>query len=165
MSRINCITYPDLNNGPGCRVSVFFQGCPIHCPGCFNSELWDFNGGHELAYDKIMMIHEILLKPYIRGLSILGGEPLAKQNMFDTMLLCNMAKGIDGKDTWVYTGYKYEDLNEDQLDSLQNADVLVDGPFKKDLADRDLVFKGSSNQRIIDLNKTRSTGNLVLLDM
>lgn len=164
MSRINCITYPDLNNGPGCRVSVFFQGCPIHCPGCFNSELWDFKGGSELTCNKLNIIRSILLKPYIRGLTILGGEPLARQNVFDTALLCNMAKSMIGKDVWIYTGYKYEDLNNTQLECLQNADVLVEGPFIQDLADVNLIFKGSSNQRIIDIKKTKDTKNIVLFN-
>lgn len=165
MSKFNSITYPDLNNGPGCRVSVFLQGCPIQCPGCFNRELWDPDGGRGFTLATFDTVRNLLDKPYIRGLTVLGGEPLAEYNMCMTAILCNVAKAVAGKDVWVYTGYRYEDLDGLQLSALEKADVLVDGPFKKDLADRDLVFKGSSNQRIIDLNKTRSAGKPVLLDM
>lgn len=164
MSRYNSITYPDLNNGPGCRVSIFLQGCPIHCPGCFNSELWDFDGGRVMSDETLSTIHALVNRPYIKGLSILGGEPLCKENLKAVAMLCDIVKAMPDKTVWVYTGYTCESFSEEQKRAIEKADVIVDGRFEKEFYNRDLAFRGSENQRIIDWQKTREENQLVLFD-
>lgn len=159
----SAITPCDVNNGPGCRVSLFLQGCKIRCPGCFNSELWDFNGGKKFIWSREGFELLELLKPdYISGLSILGGEPL-DQSGIELMVLINKIKNhFPNKTIWVYTGHTWEDLDEYQLKSISNADVLVDGPFIQDLKDASLAFRGSSNQRLIDIQKSISSNQVIL---
>jgi len=142
----------DISNGPGVRVSIFFQGCTFHCPECFNSEIWDFKGGKEFNDDVINQIIDLCKDDYIEGLSILGGEPMHPKNIDGTLALAKKFKEVyPNKSVWVWTGYKYEDL---QKDTLMNIDVLVDGLFEKDLYSPTLKWRGSSNQRVIDVQKT-----------
>lgn len=164
MSRYNQIRELDISNGPGCRVSIFLQGCPIHCPGCFNSELWDFDGGRVMSDETLNTIRTLVDRPYIRGLSILGGEPLCKENLKSVALLCDIVKAIPDKTVWVYTGFTYESLDEDQKRAIEKADVIVDGRFEKELYNRDLAFRGSENQRIIDWQKTKMENKIVLMN-
>ena len=163
MNRYNQIRDLDISNGPGCRVSIFLQGCPIHCFGCFNSELWDFNGGREVNDETLDTIHSLVNRPYIKGLSILGGEPLCEENLQTVAALCDIVKAIPDKTVWVYTGYNYEGFNEDQKQAIDKADVIVDGKFEKGLYNHDLIFKGSKNQRIIDWQKTKSENRIILV--
>lgn len=163
MNRYNQIRDLDISNGPGCRVSIFLQGCPIHCFGCFNSELWDFNGGREVNDETLDTIHSLVNRPYIKGLSILGGEPLCEENLQTVAALCDIVKAIPDKTVWVYTGYNYEGFNEDQKQAIDKADVVVDGKFEKGLYNHDLIFKGSKNQRIIDWQKTKSENQIILV--
>ena len=163
MNRYNSITYPDLNNGPGCRVSIFLQGCPIHCFGCFNSELWNFDGGREVNDETLDTIHSLVNRPYIKGLSILGGEPLCEENLQTVAALCDIVKAIPDKTVWIYTGYNYESFNEGQKQAIDKADVVVDGKFEKGLYNHDLIFKGSKNQRIIDWQKTKNENRIILV--
>ena len=114
----------DISNGEGVGVSIFVQGCPIHCKGCFNSEAWDFNGGKEWTEEKKNMLLELLNKPYISRFSVLGGEPLAKQNMQDICKLCKEIKDkFPEKKIWLYSGYQYESLSREQFKVLFFVDV------------------------------------------
>ena len=163
MNRYNQIRDLDISNGPGCRVSIFLQGCPIHCFGCFNSELWDFDGGRDVNDETLNTIHSLVNRPYIKGLSILGGEPLCEENLQTVAALCDIVKAIPDKTVWVYTGYNYEGFNEDQKQAIDKADVVVDGKFEKGLYNHDLIFKGSKNQRIIDWQKTKNENRIILV--
>ena len=163
MNRYNQIRDLDISNGPGCRVSIFLQGCPIHCFGCFNSELWDFNGGREVNDETLDTIRSLVNRPYIKGLSILGGEPLCEENLQTVAALCDIVKAIPDKTVWVYTGYNYEGFNEGQKQAIDKADVVVDGKFEKGLYNHDLIFKGSKNQRIIDWQKTKNENRIILV--
>ena len=162
----------DTANGPGMRISLFVSGCTIHCKGCFNSKTWDFNYGHLWTRETEDYLIRELTPSYYRGLTILGGEPFEPQNQ---PAVCEVIKRVRAelpeKTIWVYTGNTY-DINlipggsryiadyTDQI--LDNIDVLVDGPFKEELLNLKLRFRGSENQRIIDMKKTRETGEVVL---
>ena len=153
----------DHANGPGMRVSVFVSGCRNHCPGCFNPETWDFQAGKEYTEFMTDAIIGELRKPEYEGLTILGGEPFEKENQMGLLPLIRTVKTeLPSKDIWMYTGYTYEDLlpggrqHTDMTDELLDAcDVLVEGPFILEKKDITLRFRGSSNQRLIDLKKSR----------
>jgi anaerobic ribonucleoside-triphosphate reductase activating protein len=150
----------DVANGEGVRVSVFVSGCSHHCKGCFNSELWDYGAGEEFTSEVIMNIINLCSRDYISGLSLLGGEPLDPKNIKQVMLLCELFKRyFPNKTIWCYTGYEWERVK--QLPIMKYIDVLVDGQFVQDLADPRLRFRGSSNQRIIDVKKSRESGGKV----
>ena len=151
------------------RTSLFVSGCSHHCKGCFNEIAWDYNYGEEFTSD--VLLNNILksLEPdYIAGLSILGGEPLDYKNINAVSTIVEVVrKSFPNKSIWVYTGYTYEELLErNNLFTsliLNKIDVLVDGKFIEELKDISLKFRGSSNQRIIDMNKTRELGEITLL--
>lgn len=164
----------DIANGEGVRVTLYVSGCTNHCPGCFQPETWQENYGKEYTEDTV---HEILqaLKPeYIQGLTLLGGEPFELYNQPELARLTSLVKQFyPSKDIWCYTGFV---LDQDLLEGgrrhgphtdelLSNIDVLVDGPFKQDLKDITLQFRGSSNQRIIDLPASLKAGDIVLKDL
>ena len=146
------ITSPDIENGPGCRVTLWIPGCTHKCPGCHNSWTADYNIGMEFTQDDFDGLCKILSKPYIKGLTISGGDPL-DQNDEVLVDLCQLVFDIKekfpDKDIWLYTGYTIEQLKELQLDVLRYVDVLVDGPFELNKRDTTLPFRGSSNQNII----------------
>jgi anaerobic ribonucleoside-triphosphate reductase activating protein len=147
------ITYPDVNNGLGCRVTLFVSGCTHRCKGCHNVPTWDFNFGHEFTIDTKIELFELVSKPYIKGLTISGGDPLDNYN--DVLLLVKEFREVFGKskDIWLYTGYVMEDLITLGKDEILNyIDVLVDGEYDESQRDVSLAFRGSSNQRIIYLN-------------
>lgn len=161
MSNIATIKPCDIADGIGVRVGVFLTGCPHHCPNCFNSEAWDRNYGKPIDYAHIS---SLLNKSYIQGVSILGGEPLTDYNLYATKAIARLARMAD-KDVWVYTGYTWEELKDRNLDNmlaLGDVDVLVDGRFVQSLADKRLAFRGSSNQRIIDVQASIKGGQIVL---
>ena len=153
----------DIANGPGVRVSLFVSGCRNHCKGCFQPETWSFNYGQE--YDGVNTTNEIIeaLSPeYISGLSILGGDPIERENISEVVTLCYLVKRLyPNKTIWLYTGYKYEDIAEMYPNVLEVIDVMVDGPFIEDLKDISLVFRGSSNQRIINVPESLKSGRVV----
>lgn len=163
----------DIANGPGVRVSLFVSGCTHHCPGCFNPETWDFNYGQPFDSDVINEILEALQPSYIHGFSLLGGEPFEYKNQIGLLpLLKEIKNRFPNKDIWCYTGYDFEtDILEDMAkkwsetyDMLSYIDVLVDGEFveaKKDLA---LRFRGSSNQRIIQVQESLKENKVILWD-
>ncbi len=161
--RYNQIRKMDISNGPGVRVSIFFQGCHFHCKDCFNSETWDFNLGKEFNDKIIDEIINISNKEYLAGLSILGGEPLHPINIEGTIKLAKKFKEVyPNKTIWLWSGYLYEDIvNKDILNYI---DVLVDGNFKTELFSPKLKWKGSANQRVIDVKKTLENNKIVLFE-
>jgi anaerobic ribonucleoside-triphosphate reductase activating protein len=170
MSNIAKIKEFDIADGPGVRVGVFLSGCPHHCPGCFNQELWDYNYGKPFDTDDSKKIKELLSRPYISGISILGGEPLCDENLCVTCWLIDIAHEL-GKNVWIYTGYTFDELLKRVIEvptnvflciALKEVDILVDGRFEQSLADKRLQFRGSSNQRIIDMKKTIKAVSVVL---
>ena len=147
MSKYAKINYIDTVNGSGIRVSIFFSGCNFHCKNCFNSELWDFNYGIPFTEETINKIIELLAPDYIKGLSILGGEPF--HNYDAVIKLIKKVKEIyPNKDIWIWTGYKFDDIPEEYKDILALADVIVDGRYEEDKRDLSIAFRGSTNQRI-----------------
>ena len=149
----------DITAAPGLCVSFFTQGCPHHCPGCHNPETWDFNRGKEFTNDTLQEILEALTAQNIhRNLCIMGGEPLCQENAFLTRLIIQeVRKHIPGTKIYIWSGYTYEELkscgNPHVVDSLREADVLIDGPYIEAERDITLPMRGSRNQRIIDLSE------------
>ena len=162
--RYNTIRKMDISNGPGVRVSIFMQGCHFHCKGCFNENTWDFNGGEEYSDETINRVLELSSADYIVGLSILGGEPMHPKNIEGTTKLAKAFKEkYPKKNIWVWSGYLFDkDLKGKEI--LNYIDVLVDGTFKIDLFDPTLKWKGSSNQRVIDVKKSLKNKKVVLYE-
>lgn len=141
------ITYPDVNNGLGCRVTLWVSGCIHHCEGCHNQSTWEFSSGKKFdkcARDKLI---ELLSLPYIKGLTLSGGDPLCSYD--DVLELVRYVKSeLPSKDIWLYTGFTMEYITEHFKDILDYVDYVVDGKFLKDRRDVTLAFRGSSNQRV-----------------
>ena len=151
----------DILDGDGVRVTLFVSGCSHHCKGCQNPKSWDAFNGKEFTQDTVQKILKALDRDYIDGLTLSGGDPLFMQNRFEITRLCKeVKKAFPNKTIWLYTGYKYEEI--ETLEVLNYVDVLVDGKFKLDLRDVTLAFKGSSNQRIIDVQKSLKEKEVVL---
>ena len=161
--RYSSIRQLDIANGPGCRVSLFVQGCSFHCPGCFNPGTQDFEGGKDFTDASYEAIIELAKPDHISGLSILGGEPLHPRNREVVLKLARSFKTLyPQKTVWLWTGYQLEDVFEDLVGS--GIDVVVDGRFVEDLKDLRLKYRGSSNQRVIDLKETIRTGDIILYE-
>ncbi len=162
--RYNLIRKMDIANGPGVRVSVFMQGCEFHCNNCFNPETWNFENGKEFNDSVIDKIIDLCGQEHIRGLSILGGEPMHPVNIKGTTKLAKKFKEkYPNKDIWVWTGYLFDkDLKDKEV--LDYIDVLVDGQFVNDLFDPTLKWKGSSNQRVIDVKKSIKENQIVIYE-
>lgn len=163
------IKFYDISNGPGCRTSIFVSGCRRHCKGCFNQQTWSFDAGKPFTEETEFSIFKSLDPYYVSGLSFLGGEPFEPENSEALNRIAKISREVYPKKTiWCYTGYKLADIlnnsmkGKHTLELLQNLDVLVDGEFREDLKDISLVFRGSSNQRIIDVPKTLSSGTVTL---
>ncbi len=154
----------DVTNGEGNGVSLFVQGCPFHCHQCFNPETWDFNYGKEWTKEVEDKFIELAGRDYIKRISFLGGSPLCDENFADVALLIQKLKyHYPNKKVWVYTGYTWENIiSSDKKEILPYIDILVDGPFKYSKRDLTLAFRGSSNQRIIDVQKSLDSGEIVL---
>ena len=153
----------DIANGPGCRVSLFVSGCRNNCPGCFNKVAQDFNFGEKYTKETESHILSALGDKHISGLSILGGEPFEPENQKDILNLCvNAKKMYPDKDIWIWTGLEWEDINN--LLIFDYIDVLVDGPFLNDMKDLSLAYRGSYNQRVIDIKKSIEAGYAVRLE-
>ena len=151
----------DIANGPGIRVSLFVSGCRNQCKGCFNEETWDFNYGQKFTNETWLEIKEMLDNPNVAGLSILGGDPFEPENYATVETICEMTRiYYPDKTIWVWTGYRFEDLAH--LSIMKNIDVLVDGRFVERLKDLRLAFRGSSNQRVIDVQMSQRAGMTVL---
>ena len=150
----------DVANGPGVRVSLFVSGCTHACKGCFNSIAWDFNYGKKFTKKEEKQILELLRPDHISGFSVLGGEPLQQD---DTLLhfLEKVKKTYPQKTIWLYTGYCYEDVKDREI--MKYIDVLVDGKFVEEKKQLNLAFRGSSNQRVIDVKQTIQSGKICQL--
>lgn len=154
------ISYPDLNNGEGCRVTLWVAGCSHHCKGCHNPESWSFSGGYQYDASTKQKILDIVKLPYIKGLTLSGGDPLENINIVELIDLCKEVHKL-GKDIWLYTGYRWEDIdtNKEKLSLINEVDVLVDGPYIESLRDttNNNKFRGSTNQRIIGVSAFKDT--------
>lgn len=160
----NKIRKMDISNGPGVRVSIFMQGCVFHCKNCFNPETHDFDGGKEFREDTIDKVLELGNKEYIVGLSILGGEPMHPKNREGTFRLAKAFKEkFPNKTIWVWSGFLFDqDLSD--LDGLQYIDVLVDGRYQDELHNPTLKYRGSENQRVIDVAKSLKANKVILYE-
>lgn len=171
----------DLSNGDGVGIALFVQGCHFHCPNCFNPGTWDFDGGKEWTEEVKNKFLELANRPYIKRISILGGEPLAEENLDDVLDLVNRIHlSRHKKSIWLYTGYTWEEIigvkHENQFEDLgngycrltkkasvmMNCDVLVDGKYINSQRDITLPYRGSKNQRLIDIQKSLQKGEVVL---
>jgi anaerobic ribonucleoside-triphosphate reductase activating protein len=158
--RYNVIRQLDIANGPGCRVSLFVQGCSFNCPGCFNTVARDFSGGQEFTSQSVEAILKIAEPDHISGLSILGGEPLHPLNREGVLDLVKKFKEVyPQKTVWLWTGYLWEEVADDLIGS--GVDVVVDGKFIEELKDLRLKYRGSSNQRVIDCSA--STRDIIIM--
>lgn len=162
----------DIANGVGVRVSLFVSGCRHHCKGCFNPEQWSFDYGTPFTDDTVEEIIEALNREYITGLSLLGGEPMEPEQRDGLLTLLRAVRArLPQKTVWCYSGFSFEkDLlpgkvgdPEKLRELLSYIDVLVDGKFVEELKDPSLLFRGSSNQNIIDVKKSLEENRLVLL--
>ena len=156
----------DIANGPGVRVSLFVSGCTHHCKDCFNQEAWDFDYGKPFDQSVIDHILDLLAPTYIKGITYLGGEPLDPRNQAGLLDLSRQIKAkYPEKSIWCFTGYVWERLPQvpDVTDELLSyCDVLVDGPFVAEKKNLSLRFRGSENQRLIDVPKTLDATDVVL---
>lgn len=160
----------DISNGEGIGVSLFVQGCHFHCKNCFNSEAWDFCGGKEWTNETLHKFIKLSNRPFIGRISILGGEPLAQENVKEVLNIIEEIKNsLSDKKIWLYTGYTWEEIfsndtiNQLHQEVLNNIDVLVDGRYIDELKDFALKFRGSANQRLIDVQKSLKTGTVMPL--
>ncbi len=164
----------DIANGIGVRVTLFVSGCTNHCPGCFQQQTWDFHYGKPFTDETKEEIFAELDKSYVDGLTLLGGEPFEPENQRALLpLLREMRQRYPGKTVWCFTGFRLDDellrqgshpRCEATDEMLSYIDILVDGRFREELKDISLQFRGSRNQRIIDMNRTRTTGEITLWD-
>ncbi len=167
----------DVSNGEGVGVSLFVQGCTFHCKNCFNSETWDFNGGKEWTEETKEKLIGLIARPYIKRVSILGGEPLAKQNLDDVLKLIKEIRiSFPKKNIWLYTGYDFQQifrgeskcLSQEGLNDFKRrgiiklCDIVIDGRYIDSKRDVTLAYRGSKNQRVIDVQKTLTQGKIVL---
>ena len=160
--RYNKIRKMDIADGPGVRVSVFLQGCTFNCKNCFNPETHDFNGGEELTPQVIDEIMNLCTNKNIKGLSILGGEPMHPKNLEATDTLAKTCKErFPEKDIRVWSGFKFEDYLSKQ-EATKYIDVLVDGQYMDELHNPTLKWRGSENQRVIDVQKSLKDGKVNL---
>ncbi len=162
--KYNKIRKMDVSNGPGVRISIFIQGCEFHCKDCFNPETWDFRCGNDFNEDTINKVLELCNNDYINGLSILGGEPLHPVNIEGVTKLSKLFKEkYPNKTIWLWSGYLFDEYIYDK-EIIDYLDVIIDGQFKIDLSSPLLKFKGSSNQRVIDVKKTIKNKNIIIYE-
>ena len=177
---MNCmqIDKASISNGTGVRVVLWCAGCTRKCHGCFNPETWDFNAGKCFDKNAKEYLFEALSKPYIKGITLSGGHPLEPQNVKDVYdLIAEIKSKFPNKDIWLYTGYTLNisnfttmykgiaptDIHHNCMQKvLSNCDIVVDGPYIEEQRDLTLAFRGSTNQRIIDVQKTLAQGEIVL---
>ena len=171
----------DISNGEGVGVSLFVQGCPFHCKNCFNSETWDFNGGKEWTEKTKNKFMELVDRPYIKRVSFLGEECLAGQNLDGVLDLVKQIRiSFPEKTIWLYTGYDFDLLNSKyneykytpfaanadewltRWEIISNVDVLIDGEYIDEQRDITLKWRGSSNQRVIDVKQSLTQNKIVL---
>lgn len=154
----------DISNGEGVGIALYTQGCRFHCKNCFNSELWDYTKGKEWSSEVEDYLVSLLSRNYINRISFLGGEPLSEENLEDLDNLLNrIRRECPSKKIWMYTGYTYEAIKDRLSYILKNVDVLVDGLYVDELRDLKLEFRGSSNQRVIDVQNTIKCNEVITL--
>lgn len=163
----NKIREMDISDGTGIRVSLFVQGCEFHCKGCFNPETWNFESGKEFTTETLDVLLKLCDKKYIKGLSILGGEPMHPKNRETVVDIMRAFKfKFPNKDIWMWTGYTLENLlaeNDDDVKSmLIYLDYLIDGQFVEEKKNLNLKWAGSENQRWIDIQESMKQGHIVL---
>lgn len=156
----------DIANGEGVRTSLFVSGCQFHCPGCFNSEAQDYNYGTLYTQETEQHILQTLQHDYVKGLSILGGDPLW-QNEDDITQLIHLVEQVKliEKNVWIWSGFTWEQLsllNDSQRKLIENCNVFIDGQYQEELRDLRLKWRGSSNQRVIDVQQSLKKGEVVL---
>lgn len=172
------IEHDDVCNGIGIRCTIWFTGCSHKCAGCFNKETWDENSGIEFDIEAKKELFDELSKDYISGITFSGGDPLHKNNIIEVNnIIQEIKKQFPNKTIWLYTGYTWEELSPNTLirgideestihnvraNIIKSCDVVVDGPYIDDLRDITLKWRGSSNQRVIDVQKTLQNGEIVL---
>ena len=170
----------DISNGEGVGVSLFVQGCPFHCKNCFNSDTWDFNGGKEWTEEIKDKFMKLIDRPYIKRVSFLGGECLADQNLDEVLKLIQEIRiSFPEKTIWLYTGYTWEQLVYSRMPSgvgkekeflnwnrrneiISNIDICIDGEYVDNLKDLTLKWRGSKNQRVIDVKQSLAQNKVVL---
>lgn len=166
----------DISNGENVGVSLFVQGCPFHCKNCFNSDTWDFNDGKEWTEETKNKFLELINRPYIKRVSILGGEPLAEQNLDDVLSLIKEIRcSFPEKTIWLYTGFTFEKLlfpllinqlpkpeEDKRIEIIRSIDVLIDGEYIDEQKDITLAWRGSKNQRVLDVQKSLTERKVVL---
>lgn len=170
----------DISNGEGVGVSLFVQGCPLHCKNCFNSDTWDFNGGKEWTEEIKDRFMKLIDRPYIKRVSFLGGECLAEQNLNEVLKLVKEIRiSFPEKTIWLYTGYAWEQLVYSRMPSgvgkekeflnwnrrneiISNIDICIDGEYVDNLKDLTLKWRGSKNQRVIDVKQSLAQNKVVL---
>ena len=158
----NKIRKMDISNGPGVRVSVFFQGCAFHCKNCFNKETWDFEAGNSFGDEQIEEIIKLAEPEHISGLSILGGEPMHPKNIENTTkLVKRFKKSYPNKTIWAWSGFLFDDYLKDK-EVVNYLDVLVDGQFVDELRDPRLKWRGSANQRVINVPESLKKKEIIL---
>lgn len=165
----------DVANGPGIRTSLFVSGCTHHCKGCFNECTWDFGYGDPFTKDTEDEVIESLKPDFVKGLTILGGEPMEYVNQKVLLPFIKRVKEeVPNASIWLYSGYTFEELSDESnkrchcdetMELLSCLDVLVDGEFKLELKNISLKYRGSENQRLINIRETLETGKVTLLDM
>ena len=168
--RYAAIEKNEIVNGEGVGVTLWVQGCPHHCIGCYNPETWDFNSGKLLTSKQESEIYQALKPDYIARFSISGGEPLEEDNLFQlNYILCTVKSNWPDKKVWIWTGYTWEKLQErrkhfpDKLFiTFKYTDYLITGPFIQEEKDLTLLWRGSCNQEVIDINKIREAGKKIL---
>ena len=167
--RLSSIKKTDVANGPGIRVSIFVSGCRHLCKGCFNSDIWDFKKGEEFTENDIDEIISLAGEEYIQGVTLLGGEPLDPMNTKGILkIVKSLREKLPNKDIWCFTGFMYEYILDVMIpiypeigEILSLVDVLIDGRFEIDYLDLKLKFRGSKNQRVIDLRKTEKSNEII----
>ena len=155
----------DMLNGDGLRVTCWVSGCNMGCFNCYNPQTWDFDSGIPFTEETMQEILYDLSKPYIKGLTLSGGHPLDPHNAPKVLEIVKRVKMVfPNKDIWIYSGYVWEDIIKDNTlkEILKCTDVLVDGAYVDELRDISLAFRGSSNQRIIDVKKTLNSNEVIL---
>ena len=161
--RYNKIRKMDIADGPGVRVSIFMQGCSFNCKNCFNPETHDFTGGKEFTDDTINRVLELCDNENIEGLSILGGEPMHPKNIEGTTRLAKSFKEkYPNKNVWVWSGFTFEQDLKDK-EAMNYIDVLVDGQYKDELHNPKLEWRGSENQRVIDVQQSLQQNKTIKL--
>ena len=154
-----------VSNGSGVRAVLWISGCGIHCRNCHNQQTWDFDSGIPFTEETMQELLYDLSKPYIKGCTLSGGHPLDPLNAPEVLKIVKRVKMVfPNKDIWIYSGYEWENIIKDETlrEIMKYTDILVDGPYIDELRDVSLAFRGSSNQRIIDVQKSLSSNKIVL---